>query len=159
MGAQGSRCEAWGELTPKEMRFAEEYVKDFNGAEACRRAGIGDPKTAPQSAQRYIKKPQVQAYIQKLMIKTSEQCQTEVNDLMEFWTKIMLDPNESTANRLKASDYLGKVLGAFTIKVETQKAPTIVMDLCIPPAPEPLALEPAVEYIMDDDDTEDEYDS
>lgn len=157
MGAQGSRCEAWGELTPKEMRFAEEYVKDFNGAEACRRAGIGDPKNAAQSAQRYVRKPAVQAYIEQLMTKTTERCQTEVDDLMNFWTSVMLDPNESTANRLKASDYLGKVLGAFTIKVETQKAPTIVMDLCVPPAPEPLALQAAVEFV---DDTEDiEYDS
>ena len=157
MGAKGSRCEAWGELTPKEMRFAEEYVKDFNGAAACRRAGIGKSDTAAQSANKYLRKEHVQAYIQKLMVKTSEKCQTDVNALMEFWTTVMYDCNESTANKLKASRYLGEVLGAFTVKVETQKAPTIVMDLCVPPAPEPLALQAAVEFV---DDTEDiEYDS
>ena len=150
----GSRCEAWGEMTPKEIRFCEEYVKDFNGAEACRRAGIGKSDTAAQSANKYLRKDNVQNYIKQLMTSTTERCQTEVDDLMQFWTTVMLDPNESTANRLKASDYLGKVLGAFTVKVETKQAPTIVMDFELPPATEPLALQAAVDYVMEDD-TED----
>lgn len=150
----GTRCEAWGEMTPKEIRFCEEYVKDFNGAQACIRLGIGNPNTAAQTAHKYLKKPHVKAYIEQLISKTTERCQTEVDDLMQFWTTVMLDPNESTANRLKASDYLGKVLGAFTVKVETKQAPTIIMDFELPPATEPLALQTAVDYVMEDD-TED----
>ena len=151
----GTRCEAWGEMTPKEIRFCEEYVKDFNGAQACIRAGLGkNPNAASQVAHKYLKKDNVKDYIRQLMNKTTERCQTEVDDLMQFWTAVMLDPNESTANRLKASDYLGKVLGAFTVKVETKQAPTILMDFELPPATEPLALEAAVDYVMEDD-TED----
>ena len=80
---------------------------------------------------------------------------------MQFWTVVMLDVNESTPNRLKASDYLAKALGAYNIKVETQSAPTIVMDLGLPqPSPEPLAIEAGAEILIEDDDIEDdEYDS
>lgn len=155
-GTSGSRCTRFGDgLTPKEMRFCEEYVKDFNGAAAARRANIGKPEYGAQMASKYLEKEAVQDYIQQLMNAMSEKCSTTVDDLMTFWTTIMLDPNESTNNRLKASDYLGKALGAFTVKVETNQAPTIIMDLGLPPAPpEPLALEPAVELVMEDDDDE-----
>lgn len=158
----GTRCTRFGDgLTPKEMRFCEEYVKDFNGAAAVRRAGLSpnNPQYAPQYASKYLQKQEVQDYIQQLMNAISEQCTTDVNDLMTFWTTVMLDANESVANRLKASDYLAKALGAYNVKVETNQAPTIIMDLGLPPAtPEPLALEPAVELIMEDYDDESDTD-
>lgn len=153
----GTRCTRFGDgLTPKEMRFCEEYVKDFNGAGAVRRANLcpNKPEYAAQYASKYLCKQEVQDYINQLMSVMSEKCTTDVDDLMTFWTQVMLDPNESTNNRLKASDYLGKALGAFTVKVETNQAPTIVMDLGLPPVTEPLALEPAVELVMEDDDDE-----
>lgn len=156
-GTSGTRCTRFGDgLTPKEMRFCEEYVKDFNGAAAIRRANLcANPEHAPQYASAYLKKQHVRDYIEQLQTVMSERCTTDVNDLMTFWTTVMHDANESTANRLKASDYLGKAIGAFTVKVDTQAPPTIVMDLALPQAaPQPLALEPAIEIVM-----EDEYDT
>ena len=161
-GMTGTRCTRFGDgLTPKEIRFCEEYVKDFNGAAAVRRANLcpDKPQFASQYANQYLNKEMVRDYINQLMTVMSEQCMTTVEDLMKFWTTVMMDANESTNNRLKASDYLGKALGAFTVKVDTNQAPTIVMDLALPSAPpEPPALEPAVEMIMEDDeDVEDEH--
>lgn len=154
----GSRCTRFGDgLTPKEIRFCEEYVKDFNGAAAVRRANLcpNNPQYAAQYASKYLAKDAVQNYVQQLMSVMSDQCTTDVNDLMLFWTTVMLDANESVANRLKASDYLAKALGAYNVKVETNQAPTIIMDLGLPPAPtEPLGLEPAIELVMEDDDDE-----
>lgn len=161
-GMTGTRCTRFGDgLTPKEIRFCEEYVKDFNGAGAVRRANLcpENPQYAAQYASKYLEKEMVRDYINQLMTVMSEKCQTTVEDLMNFWTTVMMDANESTNNRLKASDYLGKALGAFTVKVDTQQAPTIVMDLGLPPAPsQPLALEPAVEMIMEDDEDESDTD-
>ena len=159
----GARNTRFGEMTPREIRFCEEYVKDFNAAAAMRRCGFGEDASAKQTGYKYLKKQVVKDYIQKLMGRMSERCETTVDDLMMFWTEVMNNPSESTNNRLKASDYLGKALGAFTVKVETQQAPTIIMDLGLPPAPpEPLALDAAVEIVMDDDDKDededDEYD-
>lgn len=161
-GTSGSRCTRFGDgLTPKEMRFCEEYVKDFNGAGAVRRANLcpNKPQNAAQYASKYLEKEAVQDYIKQLMNAMSERCETTVDDLLTFWTTIMLDPNESTNNRLKASDYLGKALGAFTVKVETNQAPTIIMDLGLPPASsEPLAIEAAVDIVMEDDDSDSDTD-
>lgn len=152
----GGRNTKFGELTPKEILFCEEYVKDFNAAAAMRRCGFGDDNCAKQTGYKYLTKENVKEYIKNLLNRMKEQCQTTVDDLMTFWTQVMLDPNESTANRLKASDYLGKTLGAFTVKVETQQAPTIVMDLGLPPAPpEPIAIDAAVDMVMEDDNEED----
>lgn len=157
-GTQGTRCTRFGDgLTPKEMRFCEEYVKDFNGAAAVRRANLcpEKPEHAAQYASKYLIKEHVKDYIQQLMNAMSERCTTDVNDLMTFWTTVMMDANESTANRLKASDYIGKAIGAFTVKVETQAPPTIIMDLALPPTtPEPLALESAVDIVMEDDEND-----
>ena len=151
----GSRCLQFGDLTPKEIRFCEEYVKDFNAAAAIRRCRFGEDESSKQLGYKYLKKENVKEYIKNLMNKMTEQSQTTVDDLMTFWTQVMLDPNESTNNRLKASDYLGKALGAFTVKVETQQAPTIIMDLGLPPAPpEPVAIEAAVEMVIEDEDEE-----
>ena len=153
----GCRNTRFGEMTPREIRFCEEYVKDFNAAAAMRRCGFGEDASAKQTGYKYLKKQVVKDYIQKLMGRMTEQCETTVDDLMVFWTEVMNNPSESTNNRLKASDYLGKALGAFTVKVETQQAPTIIMDLGLPPAPpEPLALDAAVEIVMDEDEDIDE---
>lgn len=155
----GSRCMAFeGELTPKEMRFAEEYVKDFNGSAAVRRAGLaGETVNPSNTAGKLLRKPWVQNYIQNLMNAAAARCSTSVDDLMEFWTTVMLDANETTSNRLKASDYLAKTLGAYTVKVETQQAPTIVMDLG---APTPLTALPEsiAEAMVYEDDCEDSDD-
>ena len=141
------RCQQFGELSTKDIRFCEEYVKDHNGAEAIRRLGIGNPKTAAQTAHKYLKRPEIKDYIEQLMTKTSEMCEVERNDLMNFWVTVMNDPNESTANRIKVSKLLGDAMGVFTLKVETQQAPQIIMDIGLPPAVEPLALEESYEVI------------
>mgnify|MGYP003310900052 CR=1 FL=1 len=128
-GTTGSRCTSFGDgLSPKEIRFCEEYVKDLNGAAAIRRANLcNNPEHASQRANTYLKKQAVRDYIEQLLNVISEKCMTDVNDLMKFWTTVMLDANESTANRLKASDYIGKAIGACTVKGDTQATPTIVM--------------------------------
>lgn len=154
-GTSGTRCTRFGDgLTPKEMRFCEEYVKDFNGAAAVRRANLcsDKPENAAQYASKYLAKQHVRDYVEQLMNAISERCTVEVDDLLKFWVTIMNDPNESTPNRLKSSDYIAKVLGAYNVKVDVQQPPTIVMDIGLPPAPEPMMLEPAVELIMEDDD-------
>lgn len=158
--ASGTRCTRFGDgLTPKEMRFCEEYVKDFNGAAAVRRANLcpNKPEHAPQYASRYLAKQEVKDYIQQLMNVISEKCTVEVDDLLKFWSTIMNDPNESTPNRLKSSDYIAKVIGAYNVKVDVQQAPTIVMDIGLPPgSPPPLAIEAGVEMLIDDEDDNDE---
>lgn len=158
-GTSGTRCTRFGDgLTPKEIRFCEEYVKDFNGAGAVRRAGLcpNNPQYAAQYATKYLDKEDVRDYINELMTVMSEKCMVEVDDLLRFWVSVMNNPNEATPNRLKSSDYIAKVIGAYDVKRDTDQGPIIVMDLA-PPTDTPVALEPPREIIMEDD--EDETDS
>jgi len=52
-------------LTPKQIRFCEEYLIDLNGKQAGIRAGYS-PKTAEQQASRMLSNVKVQTYLQEL---------------------------------------------------------------------------------------------
>ena len=51
-------------LTPKQQRFADEYLVDLNGKQAAIRAGYSE-KTAEAQASRLLSNAKVQHYIQK----------------------------------------------------------------------------------------------
>lgn len=53
------------ELTPKQIRFCEEYVIDWNGARAAIAAGYSE-NSAKQIATENLSKPYLQAYIDKI---------------------------------------------------------------------------------------------
>ncbi len=60
-------------IKPKEELFALEFVKDWNGAAAYRRAGYkGKGHTAEVEASRMIRKPQVKAVIDREMARCRE---------------------------------------------------------------------------------------
>lgn len=50
-------------LNPKQKRFAQEYIVDFNATDAAKRAGYSE-KTAAEQGHRLLKNVQVQAEIQ-----------------------------------------------------------------------------------------------
>lgn len=61
--------------------FAEEYVKDFNGAKAARRAGYTS-KSARKIAWSIMQNEEVQQYIQTLTKRVAAKNEVEVNDLV-----------------------------------------------------------------------------
>ena len=62
--AKDNAVEAAKALTPKQSRFVEEYVIDFNGTRAAIEAGYSQ-KTARQQALENLTKPDIQAAIEK----------------------------------------------------------------------------------------------
>jgi len=58
-------------LTPKQERFIDEYLIDLNATQAAIRAGYSE-KTAGAVASENLKKPEIQAEIQRRMDKRSE---------------------------------------------------------------------------------------
>jgi phage terminase small subunit len=74
-------------LTPKQKRFCQEYIIDFNGTQAAIRAGYSK-KTASELAYEYLRKPHIQAAIQesckKIEEKTGITIQEVVNDLVRL---------------------------------------------------------------------------
>lgn len=58
-------------LTPKQVRFANEYLCDLNATQAAIRAGYS-PKTAGVQGFDLLRKPEIQAEVQKLMDRRSD---------------------------------------------------------------------------------------
>jgi phage terminase small subunit len=59
------------ELTEKQKRFCEEYIKDFNGTQSMIRAGFSQKSAGPMAGE-YLKKPQVLSYIKYLQANLAE---------------------------------------------------------------------------------------
>lgn len=108
-------------LTPKQQAFIVEYVKDYNGKEAAIRAGYS-PKTAAITATKLLANDNVS----KHLVSTSKQAVASITvDLItDGLAKIALDENESTRDRIRAYELLGKHLQMFTerLHIDTSNA-------------------------------------
>lgn len=60
-------------LTAKQQQFVLEYLKDFNGAEAARRAGY-EGKWAGEKAYSLLKDPKIQGYLAEKRKQDEEEC-------------------------------------------------------------------------------------
>lgn len=126
-------------LSPKQERFAREYLLDLNATQAAIRAGYS-PKTAYSMGQRLLKNVEVQKAVQSAMDERSKR--TEVNadyvltNLLEIVERCMqrapvLHKGEQVVdeegnsvwcfdgkNAIRALELLGKHKGMWTDKVE-----------------------------------------
>jgi len=64
-------------LTPKQKRFCEEYVIDFNGTQAAIRAGYSK-KTAAAIANEILAKPEITEYLGILQTKLQERTRSRL---------------------------------------------------------------------------------
>jgi phage terminase small subunit len=80
-------------LTPKERRFVEEYLVDFNASDAARRAGYstkGKEKSTPtsdlalrQNASRMLRKPHIQTAITAAMNELASQTRANASRTLQ----------------------------------------------------------------------------
>lgn len=75
-------------LSERDERFALEYVKDFKGGPAARRAGIANPATANSWACRALARPEVAARIAQLKAEQKQRAKVEVADLVDRLARI-----------------------------------------------------------------------
>lgn len=81
-------------LTPKELRFVDEYIIDWNGSGAAVRAGYS-PKTARQTASKLLTKANVQAAVQARMDALSLKSEITVEEVRRDLIAIKeADPRE-----------------------------------------------------------------
>ena len=100
-------------ITEKQRAFCEEYVKNGgNVYKACISAGYS-PKYANGKGYTLLRNVQVKAYIEKLMKKVDKTKVKSIEEIQEFWGKVMDDEEAKMQDRLKASENLAKVYGAF----------------------------------------------
>ncbi len=125
---------AKNKLTAKQQRFCEEYVVDCNATQAALRAGYS-AKTAGEQGHQQLQKPHVAAEVKRLQEVISERVDYTVDqhmaELEEIHSKALAtepvfdadgqhvgDQWKTSATALKAVELKGKVIGAYTEKVE-----------------------------------------
>lgn len=115
-------------LKPKELVFAEEWLKTTNATQSAIKAGYS-ARTAYSAGNRLLKKVDVKQYIDERLAEMQENSIADTNEVMQFLSSTMrgdipdqfgLDP--ALNDRLKAAELLGKRYKLFTDKQEISGA-------------------------------------
>ena len=115
-------------LKPKELTFAEEWLKTTNATQSAIKAGYS-ARTAYSAGNRLLKKVDVKQYIDERLAEMQESSIADTNEVMQFLSSTMrgdipdqfgLDP--ALNDRLKAAELLGKRSKLFTDKQEISGA-------------------------------------
>lgn len=115
-------------LKPKELTFAEEWLKTTNATQSAIKAGYS-ARTAYSAGNRLLKKVDVRQYIDERLAEMKESSIADTNEVMQFLSSTMrgdipdqfgLDP--ALNDRLKAAELLGKRYKLFTDKQEISGA-------------------------------------
>lgn len=81
-------------LTPKQQRFADEYLIDLNATQAAIRAGYS-PKSAEQQGSRLLSNAKVRAYIDERMAEHSKRTGVNQERIIRELARIaFLDPTQ-----------------------------------------------------------------
>lgn len=115
-------------LKPKELKFAEEWLKTTNATQSAIQAGYSE-RTAYSAGNRLLKKVEIRQYIDERLAEMQESSIADTNEVMQFLSSTMrgdipdqfgLDP--ALNDRLKAAELLGKRYKLFTDKQEISGA-------------------------------------
>lgn len=100
-----------GELTYKQKKFCEEYIVSHNATESAIKAGYSD-KTAYSQGQRLLKNVEIKKYLAELdKGATAQATQGAIasrQEILEFYTTMMRNPDVSSKDRLKSASLLGE---------------------------------------------------
>lgn len=105
-------------LTKKQQAFADEYLKDFNGSKAAKKAGY-KAKNSRFTAHENLTKPNIRSYISRKMEKRAERTEITqdmiVNELATIAFSDMRDFThwDKEGVRLKNSDDMGDEVAAL----------------------------------------------
>lgn len=76
------------ELTPKQERFIEEYIKDLNATQAAIRAGYSE-KTAGVQGSVLLKNPKVSEEVKNRLDSIKSDSIADATEVLEYFTRVM----------------------------------------------------------------------
>lgn len=94
-------------LTPKQQVFCEEYVANGGNATAAAISAGYSRKTAYSMGSENLTKPEIRDRIEELARPQQEKRIATAQDLLQALTDIINNPEEKTADRLKAIGMMG----------------------------------------------------
>lgn len=75
-------------LTAKQKKFCDEYIKSGNAKDAAIKAGYS-PKTAKSIGQENLTKPDLKAYIKAKMDEIESRKIADAKEVLEFYTRVL----------------------------------------------------------------------
>ena len=122
-------------MTAKQQRFCDEYLIDLNATQAAIRAGYSKRAACAIGAEN-LRKPQIQAFIEKRMAEKEAQLIADQNEVLRYLTSVLRGETQSEVvvvesigdymseartmqkapdekERLKAAELLGKRYGLY----------------------------------------------
>lgn len=99
-------------MNERQRRFCEAYAACGNAAQAAREAGYSE-KTARSQGQRLSTDVDILKYVRELQDETATARIASMKQVKAFWSDVMHDPTEKTADRLRAGELLARSAGAF----------------------------------------------
>ena len=109
------------QLTIKQQRFCDNYIKTGNATQSYIDAGYKatSNRVAYANAKKLLEKYYVKEYIKERNKELESSTIADMQEIKEFWSYLMRDTNAEAKDRLKASEYIAKTNGAFLDRVET----------------------------------------
>lgn len=99
-------------VTDRQKKFAEAFAACSNAAQAAREAGYST-RTARAQGARLLTNVDVADYIRQLKDEAAAGRIATMTQVRAFWSDVLSNPEEKTADRLKASELLARASGLF----------------------------------------------
>jgi phage terminase small subunit len=117
-------------MTEKMKTFCLEYLLDDNGTQSAIRAGYSK-RSAASIAEENLRKPEILAYIEKLKKEIVSDKEKIILDNIIYWRSVIKDEKKKDADKLKASELLGKYAAMFTenLNLSGDLSVTIIDDI------------------------------
>jgi phage terminase small subunit len=106
-------------LTPKQNKFCQEYVIDYNGTRAAIRSGYSE-MTAQEQSSRLLLNVIIQARIAELEEQTAKELSIEKADIyrMLLDTLYLARQERNLGVMTKCTELIGKMIGSFVDRSE-----------------------------------------
>jgi len=107
-------------LTPRQKKFADHYIEMGSAIDAYYKAGYKgkNDNVAYVTAHQLLRNPKIQEYTQERNAQLSKERVADIEEVKEFWTNVVRNPETKMQDRLKASEFIAKTNGAFIEKME-----------------------------------------
>lgn len=120
-------------LTPKQKAFADYYIECGNAAEAYRKAGYKNYKSAAVEASKALNNPKVSQYIEERQKQIEDSRIASAAEIMQYFTSVMRGEvkdqfglDAPLAERTKAAVELAKRKVDVVQKTDTRKEAVII---------------------------------
>lgn len=136
-------------LTPRQRAFAAAYASHGIAERAAVEAGYS-VRTARGSTNRLLANAGVTAELARLAKAADDENIASLRELRGTWTRILRNEDAPMRERLRASELLGKSLGAFVERIEhsgPQGAPLVNLTLTTKEAEHPELYGPGGRFI------------